>query len=177
VTLAHDLAARFAWVDGHADVWRLFADGALLERIADALAAPYAGGRVDKVAGIEARGFLLGAAVALRLGVGFAAIRKEDGLMPGPKATVRTAPDYRGRTPLLRLQRAAVARGERVVLVDDWIERGSQAAAARALVDDCGGELVGIAVVVDELEDDAARAALPPLHALVRAADLGPSGG
>jgi len=172
LTLTDELVQRFAWVDGHADVWRLFADGPLFRRIVSALAAPF--GDVSKVAGVEARGFILGAAVAAELGVGFVAIRKEAGLFPGPKAVRRTQPDYRGVEGLLRIQRAALGPGDRIVLVDDWAELGSQALAARALIEDCGATFAGLAIVVDQLEPDV-RANLGLVHALLSNAELGPS--
>jgi adenine phosphoribosyltransferase len=172
VTLQDDLLARFAWVDGHADVWRLFADGELFRAIAAALAEPFRD--VTKVAAVEARGFILGAAVAAELGVGFVAIRKEGGLLPGPKAVRRTERDYRGIESLLRLQRTLLDRGDRVVLVDDWAERGSQALAARALIEECGATFVGLAIVVDQLEEEVRRR-LGRVHALVSHEQLGPS--
>jgi adenine phosphoribosyltransferase len=131
-------------------VWRLFSDGDLLARIADALAEPFAD-EVTKVAGIEARGFILGGAVAARLDLGFVAIRKEAGLLPGRKASAQAATDYRGNAPLLRVQRDVLASDDAVLLVDDWAETGSQALAARGLVEDCGARLLGLSVVVDQL--------------------------
>jgi adenine phosphoribosyltransferase len=74
--------------------------------------------------------------------------------------------DYRGNRHTLRVQRAALADGDRVLLVDDWIETGSQAAAAKQLVESCGARLIGIATVVTELTPGAARD-LGRLHALV----------
>lgn len=103
--------------------------------------------------------------------MGFVAIRKGDGLFPGPKAERQTETDYRGRETVLRLQRRSLRPGDRVLLVDDWFETGAQALAAKALVADCGAELAGAAVIVDELADEA-RGSLCPLHALVRADEL-----
>jgi len=172
VTIADEIAARFAWVDGHADVWRLFSDPLLFGRIASALADPFREAEIGVVCGIESRGFILGGAVARELDVGFAAIRKQAGLYPGPKIQLRTDTDYRGTRQVLRLQRQAVRAGDRVLLVDDWAERGSQARAAADLVSRCGGTSVGLALVVDQLET---HEGLPPVHALVDADDLGPS--
>jgi adenine phosphoribosyltransferase len=170
VTVADEIAARFAWVEGHADVWRLFADPELFGRITAALAEPFLGAGVDVVCGIESRGFILGGAVARELGVGFAAIRKEGGLYPGPKVELRTEPDYRGNRTVLRLQRRAIREGDRVLLVDDWAEHGSQARAAAELAVRCGGLVVALAVIVDQL---GSHDGLPPVHALLAAADLG----
>jgi adenine phosphoribosyltransferase len=154
-------------VDGHADVWRLFDDPTELREIAEQLVEPFRGD-VTKVAGIESRGFILGTAAALALGVGFVPVRKADGLFPGPKAVAEAGTDYRGNRHMLRVQRAALAEGDHVLLVDDWIETGSQAAAAKRLVEECGAQLVGIATVVTEIAPEAARG-LGRLHALVMA--------
>jgi adenine phosphoribosyltransferase len=158
-------------VGGHADVWRFFHDGRLFGRVVAGLADPFRDAAVDKVAGIETRGFILGSAVARELDAGFVAIRKAGGLFPGPKAEQRTGADYRGRELVLQLQRESLRPGDRVLLVDDWFETGAQALAAQALVGECGAELVGAAVIVDELADTA-RAELVPLHALLRADEL-----
>jgi adenine phosphoribosyltransferase len=144
------LLSRFVWADGHADVWRWFDDAETLRAIAVALVDPFRG-TVTKVAGTEARGFILGAACALELDVGFVPIRKGAGLFPGPKAVVETSADYRGGRQTLRLQRAALNAGERVLLVDDWIETGSQAAGARTLIEECGATFLGVAAIVDQL--------------------------
>ncbi len=173
MTLREDLLERFAWVEGHADVWRLFSDGELFRRIAAALAEPFQD--ATKVAGIEARGFILGGAVAAELGAGFVAVRKEAGLFPGAKASRRTEADYRGNENMLRIQRSAVQAGDRVVLVDDWAERGTQALAARVLIEECGAIFAGLSLVVDQL-DEAVRERIGRVHALVSAEELGPSG-
>jgi adenine phosphoribosyltransferase len=72
---------------------------------------------------------------------------------------------------VLEIQQRSVLPGDRLLLVDDWIERGSQATAARLLVEKCGAELAGIAVMVDEL-DASARSALPLVTNIVTARDL-----
>lgn len=172
MSLHDEIVDHFQWVQGHADVWRLFSDGALLRRIVAALAAPFRD--ATKVAGIEARGFVLGGAVAVELGVGFAAIRKEAGLFPGEKVSRRAEVDYRGTEHVLRLQRSALAPGDRVVLVDDWAERGAQALAARELIEEVGATFAGVSLVVDQLED-AMRERIGTVHSLVRAEELGPS--
>jgi adenine phosphoribosyltransferase len=164
---------RFDWQDGHADVWRVFDDGEALGEAVAALVAPWQGHAITKVCGIEARGFILGGAAACALGVGFVAIRKAGNLFPGEKHQVEAGPDYRGLYHVLEIQRRSVHSADRVLLVDDWIERGSQATAARALIERCGGVLEGIAVMVDQLGDDV-RASLPEVTRLVSADDLPP---
>lgn len=102
------LLDRFRWVDGHADLWPVFRDGAAFAEVVKALAEPFRDAGVTAVCGIESRGFLLGGAVALELGVGFAAVRKAAGLFPGEKLTRETDPDYRGFRHVLRMQRSAL---------------------------------------------------------------------
>lgn len=150
-------------------MWRVFADGASLRAVVHELADPWRESGVTKVAGIESRGFLLGAPVAVELGVGFVAVRKAAGLLPGPKATADAAPDYRGLAHRLRMQQI-LHDDDRVLLVDDWAERGSQALAARALIESSGATFVGLAVIVDQL-DDLTRAALN-VSAIARRHDL-----
>lgn len=165
------LLATFAWVGGHADVWRWFDDAETLRALAAALVEPFRD-EATKVAGIESRGFVLGAACALGLGVGFVPIRKAGGVFPGPKAVAETAADYRGGRRTLRLQRAALTADDRVLLVDDWLETGSQAAGARTLVEDCGAGFLGVAAIVDQLPPGRSEQ-LVRVHALLPKALLG----
>lgn len=166
--------ARFRWVGGDADLWPVLRDGESLALVVRALAEPFRDAGVEVVAGIEARGFLLGPAVALELGVGFLPVRTDGGMLPGPVVRRRADFDYRGRRRELATRSDLVGAGDRVLLVDDWVEVGAQAVAARALVEQCGAQLVGLSVVVDQASDDA-RAALPPVEGIVAAAALGPS--
>jgi adenine phosphoribosyltransferase len=168
---AEQLLERFRWVDGHADVLALLADGAFLRDAGVALASSFRVDGVTKVAGIEARGFILGTAVALELNVGFVPIRKRGSIHPGPKAVARAARDWRGNEPELVLQRAAIGAPDRVLLVDDWIETASQAIAARSLIEECGGQWAGLSVLVDQMEA-AIRPRLEPIAAVVAFADL-----
>jgi len=155
---------------GLGNMWPVFGDTVLFARVIDELASPFAG-LVDKIAGIESRGFVLGAAVAARLRVGFVGIRKADGLYPGETFTAFTAADYRGRRHTFRLQRAALSAGDRVGLVDDWFETGSQGRIARELVERAGATYVGSSIIVDQLSSES-RGALEPCHALVAAGEL-----
>ena len=156
---------------GLGNMWPVFYDSALFARVVDELAAPFAGGAVDKIAGIESRGFLLGAAVAARLRVGFVAIRKSEGLYPGETFDADTSADYRGRRHTFRLQCAAISDGERVGLVDDWFETGSQGRIARELVERAGATYAGASIIVDQLPTEVRRV-LEPCHALVSAREL-----
>jgi adenine phosphoribosyltransferase len=171
---ARELALdHFHWVGGHADVWSVFRDAKALSAVVAALAEPYRQGGVDAVCGVESRGFLLGAAVAVELGAGFLPVRKGTGLFPGEKTFGQTAPDYRGLRHTLRVQRSSVAEGDRVLLVDDWIETGNQASTVKSLIEQCGGVWVGCSVLVDQLNDEL-REHIGPVHSVLRAAELPP---
>lgn len=168
-TTARDLLLRrFAWIDGHADIWPIFRDPTAFEAVISALVEPFHG-QVTAVCGIESRGFLLGGAAALRLGVGFIPVRKATGVFPGEKIVRDAAPDYRGTRHTLRIQRTSLNPGDRVLLVDDWIETGSQALAVRELLAAGGAHLVACAVIVDQM---GAHATLDTVHALVSSDEL-----
>lgn len=153
----------------------LFGDAAFLAGAGRALWAPFADASVTKVAAVEARGLVLGTAVALAGGVGLVPIRKAGAVHPGVKTARMTQPDWRGRRLELVLQRAAIARGDRVLLVDDWAETGSQALAARDLLEECGALYVGLSLLVNQLPPDL-RESLAPVAAVVRHDELPPSG-
>jgi adenine phosphoribosyltransferase len=172
--LREELLERIPWVDGHADVWRAFSDERFFPRLVAGLADPYRAEAITKVAGIEARGFILAAAVAVELAAGFVAIRKDAGLFPGEKITRVSEPDYRGNRSTLRLQVESLKPGDRVLLVDDWVETGSQALAAKAMIEETGAVFVAASVIVDQLSDRG-RAGLGPFTALMPFGALGPS--
>ena len=158
-------------IGGHMDVWAVFEDGALLGAVVDALAERLEPLRPTAIVAVESRGFLLGGAVAAQLGVGFVAVRKPGSSFPGEKASVMTGPDYRGNRTELRMLVRAMGAGDRIAMVDDWIEVGAQALAVRALVEDRGATFLGLATMVDEASE-AVREAVPVLAALVDADTL-----
>jgi adenine phosphoribosyltransferase len=162
---------HFRWIDGDADVWSMLRDAASLRAIVTGLAALAAHGGPDLVVGIESRGFALAPAVAVHLGVGFVAVRKDGALFPGPLLQGETDSDYRGNRRTLSLRRDHLPPGARLVLVDDWVETGSQALAVTRLVREGGAEVVSLATIIDEASETARRR-LPPIHSLLRAADL-----
>lgn len=122
---------------------------------------------VDKVVGMEARGFILAAPVALALGVGFAPVRKA-GKLPHRTHQVDYALEY--GEAVLELHQDAVAPGERVLLVDDVLATGGTLAAAQALLERLGAELAGAGVVIElpALRGRARWRGDRPLHALLR---------
>jgi adenine phosphoribosyltransferase len=143
----------------------------VLRRAAAALAAPFADAGITKVAGLEARGFVFAATVAVELDAGFVAIRKPGSIHPGPKERLVTGPSWRGRPVELAVQRAALREADRVLLVDDWAETGSQALGARRLIRACGATYAGLSLLVDQLPQDV-RTALAPVHAVADAAEF-----
>jgi adenine phosphoribosyltransferase len=152
------------------DITPLLADHEGFTTVVEALAA--AGrdddGRpvVDLVVGMEARGFILAAPVALALGAGFVPVRKA-GKLPGETHEVSYALEY--GAAVLQLHRDAIAPGQRVLLVDDVLATGGTVAATRELVEACGASVHAVAVLM-ELAFLPGRAAVGdvPLHALAR---------
>ncbi|WP_158879612.1 adenine phosphoribosyltransferase [Rhodanobacter sp. L36] len=128
------------------DVTPLLADAASFARCVDALAEPWMHSNVQAVCGIEARGFIFGAALAQKLHAGFVPLRKP-GKLPPPVVTADYQLEY--GTDRLEAQCDALKPGERVLLVDDVLATGGTLAAARALVDQLGGEVVGASVVIE----------------------------
>ena len=139
------------------DITPLLADGQAFSAVVEALAAVY--GPVDKVAGIEARGFILAAPVACRLGVGFVPIRKK-GKLPG----VTFAQDYdlEYGTATIEVLTDAFAPGDRVLVIDDVLATGGTARATADLVYRTGAQVAGLAVLL-ELSFLNGRAKLPDL--------------
>src|SRR6266700_7850912 len=139
------------------DIAPLLADGKAFAAVIDALADTY--GPVDKVAGIEARGFILAAPVACRLGAGFVPIRKK-GKLPG--ATYAQEYDLEYGTATVEVLTDAFEPSERVLVIDDVLATGGTARAAAELVQRAGAEVAGLAVLL-ELSFLDGRAKLPGL--------------
>jgi adenine phosphoribosyltransferase len=128
------------------DITPLLADGPALRASVDAIAAPFAGDGIDKVIGVEARGFILAAPVAATLGVGFVPVRKP-GKLPWQVEHEEYALEY--GTDRLEIHRDAVGAGERVLIVDDVMATGGTAAAAASLVERLGAEVVGLSFLIE----------------------------
>ena len=128
------------------DITTLLGDARAFRRAVDELVQPYAGTRIDKVAGIEARGFILGGAVAHQLSAGFVPIRKKGKL---PHAVVSIAYSLEYGLDEMEMHEDAVAKGERVLLVDDLIATGGTASAAVRLLKQLGAEVVAACFVID----------------------------
>jgi adenine phosphoribosyltransferase len=139
----------FRWTHGHADFAGVFRDPLALTRVGAALAEPFAQSGITAVVALEARGFVLGALCAEHLGVGLVLARKPGSVHPGEKVEVLSAPDWRGREVLISIARV-LSSEDKVLLVDDWIQTGSQGRAVKAVVEACGAELSGTSVIVDD---------------------------
>jgi len=144
------------------DVTTLLRDAAGFEQAVIALAKPFEGERVDAVAGIEARGFILGGAVADRLSCGFIPIRKKGKL---PWKTIGQEYTLEYGVDAIEIHEDAIRQGERILIVDDLIATGGTAEAAAKLVRRSGGEVVGATFIID----------LPELGGLGKLKDLGVS--
>ncbi len=124
------------------DITTLLGNPRAFRRAIDELVHPYAGTKVDKVAGIEARGFILGGAIAHQLSAGFIPIRKKGKL---PHDTVRIAYSLEYGVDEMEMHRDAVAPGDKVILVDDLIATGGTAEGAAKLLKQMGADIVAAA--------------------------------
>jgi adenine phosphoribosyltransferase len=149
------------------DITPLLADaGAFAQVIAD-MAAPWRSARIDAIAGIESRGFILGAALAQTLGAGFLPVRKP-GKLPGARVGVDYELEYgQGR---LEIHEDGITQGSRVLIVDDVLATGGTLAAARELIECVGASVVGASLMIELsfLDGRQRWQGDMPLHALLR---------
>ena len=128
------------------DISPLLADHIAFAGAVDAVVAHHGRGSIDKVVGIEARGFILAAPVAYHFGAGFVPVRKK-GKLPGPTFETAYALEY--GEAVLQVQRDAFSAGDRVLIVDDVLATGGTVAATAGLVREAGGHLVGASVLLE----------------------------
>jgi adenine phosphoribosyltransferase len=128
------------------DVTPLLGDRRALPAAVEALAAPFRGDGIDQVLGIESRGFILGAPVAIALGAGFAMVRKK-GKLPYEKRSVTYDLEY--GTDTVEMHTDSVGPGQRVLVLDDLIATGGTAAAAVQLTRDAGAQVVACAFLIE----------------------------
>ena len=144
------------------DVTTLFSNPRGFQIAIDQLLHPFAGAQIDKVVGLEARGFILGGAVAHQLSVGFVPIRKK-GKLPGKVISQDYQLEYAEAT--VEIHDDAIKAGEKILVVDDLLATGGTAEAGLILIERLGGDVVGCAFVVD----------LPDLGGRVKLEGLGMS--
>ena len=128
------------------DITTLLGDPRAFRRAVDELVQPYAGTRIDKVAGIEARGFILGGAVAHQLSTGFLPVRKK-GRLPWRTLGQEYALEY--GTDAIEIHEDAIRPGDHVLIVDDLLATGGTAEAAVKLIEKAGGVVIGLSFVID----------------------------
>jgi len=136
------------------DITTLLGSAVAFRRAVDELVQPWAGAKIDRIAGIEARGFILGGAMAHQLSAGFVPIRKKGKL---PHSTVRVAYSLEYGLDEMEMHTDAVVPGERILLVDDLIATGGTAEAAVKLLRSLGAQLLGACFIVDLPELGGAR--------------------
>jgi adenine phosphoribosyltransferase len=146
------------------DITTLLGDARAFRRAVDELVHPYAGQNIAKIAGVEARGFILGGAMAHQLSAGFVPIRKKGKL---PFETVRVAYSLEYGIDEMEMHKDAIAPGEKVMLVDDLIATGGTAEAAVKLLRQMGADIVAACFVID-LPDLGGRKKLEALGVPVR---------
>ncbi len=151
--LEHDLKAAIRSIPDYPkpgivfrDITTLLGDARAFRRAVDELVQPWAGSKIDKVAGIEARGFILGGAVAHQLSAGFIPIRKK-GKLPHKRVSIAYSLEY--GLDEMEMHEDAVAKGDRVILVDDLIATGGTAEGAVKLLRQMGGQVVAACFVID----------------------------
>lgn len=128
------------------DVTTLFADPRGFRMAIDQMLHPYAGMQIDKVVGLEARGFILGGAIAHQLSVGFVPIRKK-GKLPGTTISQDYKLEY--GEAIVEVHDDAIQAGEKILLVDDLLATGGTAEAGIKLIERLGGEILSCAFVID----------------------------
>lgn len=128
------------------DVTTLFADPRGFRMAIDQMLHPYVGIEIDKVVGLEARGFILGGAIAHQLSVGFVPIRKK-GKLPG--AVISEAYTLEYGEAIVEIHDDAIQAGEKILLVDDLLATGGTAEAGIKLIERLGGEIVSTSFIID----------------------------
>jgi adenine phosphoribosyltransferase len=153
VQFEHDLKASIRTIPDYPkpgimfrDITTLLGDARSFRRAVDELVQPWAGGKIDKVAGMEARGFIIGGAVAHQVSAGFIPIRKK-GKLPYKRVTIGYSLEY--GIDEMEMHEDALEKGERVILVDDLIATGGTAEGAVKLLRQLGAEVLAACFIID----------------------------
>ena len=148
------------------DVTTLIQNKSAFKKSIDLLAKKYKGKKIDKIVGVEARGFIFGAALAHKIGAGFVPVRKKGKL---PFKTISTTYELEYGTDTLEIHKDAIRSGEKILIIDDLLATGGTVKAVVDLVKQLQGEIVGIGLVI-ELVDLHGRDKLKdyPLYSLIK---------
>src|ERR1700681_3880565 len=153
MTIDHDLKASVRAIPDYPkpgimfrDITTLLADARAFRRAVDELVNPWAGNKIDKVAGMEARGFIIGGAVAHQVSAGFVPIRKK-GKLPHKRVSIAYSLEY--GLDEMEMHEDAVAKGERVILVDDLVATGGTAEGAVKLLRRLGAQVLAACFIID----------------------------
>jgi adenine phosphoribosyltransferase len=153
IQFEHDLKAAIRTIPDYPkpgiifrDITTLLGDARAFRRAVDELVQPWAGMKIDKVAGIEARGFILGGAVAHQVSAGFIPIRKK-GKLPHKRVSIAYSLEY--GLDEMEMHEDAVSKGERVIVVDDLIATGGTAEGAVKLLRQMGAEVLAACFIID----------------------------
>ena len=128
------------------DITTVFEDPEGYKYIIDELAKPYEGQKIDKVVGIDARGFLLAGSVAYKLGTGVSLVRKKGKL---PYKTIQRDYTLEYASNTIEMHEDTIKKGEKILLIDDLVATGGTIKAAAEMIEELGGEIVGISFVID----------------------------
>ena len=148
------------------DVTTLIQDKTAFKKSVDLLAKNYNGLKIDKIVGVEARGFIFGAALAHKIGAGFVPVRKKGKL---PYKTISTTYELEYGTDTLEIHKDAICPGEKILIIDDLLATGGTVKAVINLIKQLGGKILGIGFII-ELVDLHGKEKLKgyPVHSLVK---------
>lgn len=137
---------------GASDITPLLKDGTAFNEMVTRIAGLFNNVKVDAVAAIEGRGFILGGAVALKMGCGVIPLRYPGKLKN--ETYSQTFIDYSGKEKKLQIHKDAISNGQNILIVDDWLETGATIKTAIKLVEQCNGKIVGVGIFMDDSSDE-----------------------
>ena len=146
------------------DITTLLADPKGFDSVIDHFVEHYQEEKIDLIVGIESRGFIVGAPLALRLGKGFIPVRKS-GKLPGPTHRVKYKLEY--GTDLVEVHQDAIKSGSRILMVDDLLATGGTMEASSRLIEKAGGIIIGYAFVIELIDLEGRKRLDKPVYSLV----------
>lgn len=158
--LNSDETSKILKMHENTSIYHPWSNGKIFQRIIDELAAPFIDAHIDKVVGLEARGFILGSAVAYKLNAGFVLIRKENKMFqydyPKDLVYLERCIDYSGKEKGLEIDKNAsgIEKNDKVLIIDDWFGTGGQGLASIKLVEQVGGKVAGVGIMLDDMSKE-----------------------